>query len=357
MGAFPAERMLAVYSNFVAGQEVVYHARIYEPTMQQVGYGEVQKERVRVLNREAALDQFNQVVGYGPATWELWEYVQSKDDGGKDSSHWEMIGSGPITIGIIPLVSFRTGPRKGFSWRVEPPLKGLAYMQVEEFQQESNLKYIKEMTAFPMLAGNGVNPQTADGSKIEIPVGPKGVLFAPIGGDGEHGEWKYIEPTSQSLVFLQSDLDKLRSEMRELGMQPMASANLTVVTTANVSMKASSAVQAWTLQLQDALETAWLFTCMWINRADKPEVKIFKDFAVDLKDDSELTALQSAADAGTISKRQHFDELKRRGVLVPEADWDENEEEVAEQQEGLEPEQPIDPVTGKPIVVEPRVIQ
>jgi hypothetical protein len=45
--------------------------------------------------------------------------------------------------------------------------------------------------------------------------------------------------------------------MRNLGRQPLATANLTVVTTANVSMKAHSAVQAWALLLKDALEQAW----------------------------------------------------------------------------------------------------
>src|SRR5262245_13941652 len=106
------------------------------------------------------------------------------------------------------------------------------------------------MTAFPMLVGAGV-PQPADGSLLEVPVGPRGVLLAPLGTDGSHGDWHYIEPTAQALTFLQTDLEKLRTEMRALGMQPMATANLTVVTTANVSMKASNAVQAWALALKD----------------------------------------------------------------------------------------------------------
>jgi hypothetical protein len=61
-------------------------------------------------------------------------------------------------------------------------------MQIEEFQQESNLKSIKELTAFPMLAGNGVSPpdKRADGSEVIVPVGPRAVLFAPPAWTARH---------------------------------------------------------------------------------------------------------------------------------------------------------------------------
>jgi hypothetical protein len=71
--------------------------------------------------------------------------------------------------------------RHGMSWKVKPAFHDIAYMQVEEFQQESNLKTIKELTAFPMLSGNGVTPPPMARS---VPVGPRAVLFAPMGGDG-----------------------------------------------------------------------------------------------------------------------------------------------------------------------------
>lgn len=350
----PVERLIAVYSEFVGGQEVIYHARICEPITVVEGYSERTKERVRYLYREPlGMDASGKAAGYGPAYWELWEKVE--DPKGDDPA-WIMIDGGPITIGVIPLVPVMLGKRKGCSWQVEPPLRDLAYMQVEEFQQESNLKTIKELTAFPMLAGNGVTqPVDGNGEPMTVPVGPRACLFAPIGGDGQHGEWVFIEPSAESLTFLQSDLEKLRTEMRDLGMQPLATANLTVVTTANVSMKASSAVQAWALGLKDALERAWSITAMWLGQNNvKPVVNVHTDFAIDIAEESELTVLGSAQTRGVISKRQEFDELKRRGVLSEEADFEENSEEIAEQQEGLEAEMAIDPVNGKSINVRAR---
>ncbi len=201
-----------------------------------------------------------------------------------------------------------------------------------------------------MLAGNGVTPpMDASGVEIIVPVGPKATLFAPIGGNGEHGEWTFIEPTAASLTFLQMDLEKCRNEMRDLGMQPLATANLTVVTTANVAMKASNAVQAWAYKLQDALEQAWKITGMWMGQRAKVEVQVHTDFGIELEEGSELDALLRAQAQGILSKRTVQEAFKRRGVLPDEFNPDEEEELLASDQEGLMAEQSIDPVTGRPL--------
>lgn len=346
----PVERMLAVYSDFLNGQEIIVHARIYEPVNRRVGYGEACVERVRILNREAVIDDTGKVVSYEDATWEVWEEQKTKDAQGKEEVTWVLVDSGPITIGIIPLIPIVLGQRDGMTWKVDAPLKDIAYMQVEEFQQESSLKSIKEMTAFPMLAGNGVGaPKDEAGDDIVVPVGPKAVLFAPMGQDGQHGEWKFIEPTAQSLTFLKDDLQALRDEMRDLGKQPLASANLTVITTANVAMRAHSAVQAWAIKFKDALEQAWSITCMWMNRTDKVEVQVHTDFGVDFEAGTELEALLKAQGQGVLSKKTVQSEFKRRGVLSDDFDTDEEEQQLAEEEQGLSAEQAIDPVTGEPV--------
>jgi hypothetical protein len=47
----PAERMLAVYSVFFGGKEIITHARIYEPSTRRIGYTEQSVHRVRILDR------------------------------------------------------------------------------------------------------------------------------------------------------------------------------------------------------------------------------------------------------------------------------------------------------------------
>lgn len=360
----PAERLIAVYSAFVNGSEIRTHARIYEPRMERDGYGEKLCEYVREFDRAPLVDQISgEIVDYAPATWTLWKLVEGVDAQGKatDETTWIEVDGGQISIGIIPLIPYITGKRDGATWKVEPPLKDIAYLQIEEFQQESGLKNVREMTGYPMLAGNGVMPPTDEkGARVIVPVGPKAVLFAPPtdNSTGRSGSWSWIEAGGSSFAFLQKELESIRTEMRDLGMQPLTVSNQTVVTTQNLSIKAHSAVQAWALGLKDALEQAWVVTCMWLGQgADQaPAVKVHTDFGVEMDPGSELQELQAARVAKDLSQRTFWDELKRRGVLSDDFDADNEEELLATEQQGqdLQPEKLIDPITGLPLLT-PRV--
>lgn len=334
----PAERLLAVYSDFVGGQEVFYHARIRENVTVVDGFEEKCVERVRVLNRARVQDAFGNTTGFESATWEVWE------KGSNDA--WGKVDDGNITIGIIPLVPFIPGDRNGASWVVEPPLRDIAYLQVEEYQQESGLKNTIDLTCFPMLSGNGVTPPD-DGI---VPVGPRAVLFAPMGSDGNFGNWDFIEPGAESIKTVMDRLDKTRTMMRDLAAHPMVQANLTVVMSNQQAVKANSQIQAWAFKFKDAIEQCWKLTARWLNNSDEPEVEVHTDFSIDFQDSAEMGQLNNAQKGGVISKRLLFSEYQRRGMISENANFDKDQEEVAKDQEGLDPEQNIDLVTGQPIV-------
>lgn len=310
----PAKRMLAVYSDLVDGKEQVIHARIHEPETVRDGYGEKTVNRVRELNREPL-----EGGGYAPAIYRLWE--ERKD--AKGATEWVVIAEGAIAIGVIAVVPFIAGRRIEATWRFVPPMQDAAYLQVEHFQQETNLKSIKEQAAFPMLAGNGVTPPTNDdGSPKVVPVGPKSVLYAPPSGDGDHGEWKFIEPTAASLKFLADDVVATEQQLRELGRQPLTAqtGNLTVVTTAFAAQKGNSAIQAWCLNLKDCLEQALALTCLWLGDNSEPEVTVHTDFAVDMESDKAPDFLLKLRERNDISRVALINEAKRRDFLSPEYD-------------------------------------
>jgi hypothetical protein len=145
------------------------------------------------------VDAKGKVVSYGPAGFELFEKQKAKD--GKED--WVSIDSGPVTIGVIPLVPFLTGRRKGSGWSLVPPMQDAAHLQIEHYQQETALKSIKELTAFPMLAGNGVTPVMEGGKPPRSRSAPSRCSTRPTTGDnGQHGEWTFIEPSAESLKFL-----------------------------------------------------------------------------------------------------------------------------------------------------------
>ena len=336
----PAKRLLGVYADVVGGQEIIVHARIREDLTRRAGYDEVSVERVRVLNREPIVDVFDRIVGYAPATFEIWERQATERSG---SSTWVNVDAGNITIGVIPLVPFITGRRKGGSWRFVPPLRDAAFLQVEHYQQETALKSIKELTAFPMLAGNGVQPSMKDGKPQMVPVGPRSVLYAPPnGGDSNsHGEWAFIEPSSESLRFLAEDVKNTEQQLRELGRQPLtAQTGITVVSAAFASQKASSAIQAWALGLKDALEQAFVLTAAWLNETTSPTVAVFTDFALDATDDKGPTVLTEARKNGDLSRETYWEELQRRNILS--ADFDPEEEMDRLDKELPDPDSAVD---------------
>lgn len=352
----PAEKLLAVYSKFLNGKEIIFHARIDEKTIELDGYEEKTINRVRELNREPVLDNDGKIINFEPATFTVYEEDTEKDPKtGKEVSTWYVIDSGEISIGIIPLVPIILGKRDGTSWRTAPPIRDLAYMQVKLFQMENNLDCIKELCAFPMLSGEGVTGTDEKGAAIRVPVGPRAVLFAPALAHGT-GSWKFIEPAGNSLTFLQADIEKHKTEMRDLGYQPLTSANLTVITTANISIKAHSAVQAWALMLKDALEQAWKITTMWLKQNVQPVVFVHTDFGVDMEAGTDSASLAALETRGVISKKLEFEESKRRGLLSDDADYDEDQEQRATEDANnvLTPEVHIDPVTGAPIAVTPK---
>lgn len=335
----PASSVLAAYSAIIDGKEEFVHVRINEPVTVRDGFKEKTIERVRVLDREAMPDG-----SYGPAKYQVWE---KQKNGSHGKEEWvETDDRGPISIGVIPLVPFITGRRIGGSWRLHPPMRDAADLQVEHYQQESALKHIEELTAFPMLAGNGVSPPIGDNGKpMAVPVGPQAVLYAPPHGDKASGSWNFIEPGSESLNFLLKHIEQTAQELRELGRQPLTaqSGNLTVITTAFAAQKGNSAIQAWALNLKDALERAFALTLMWLKESGDVEVKIDTDFDLGMGDDDSFEHVMAMAsgDDPLISRETAISEAKRRNILS--AEFDQEKDELAIIKDMNRDHEPTDP--------------
>lgn len=319
--SIPAESLLAVYTDMVDGQEQVVHARIAEPETVRDGFGETTIERVRVFDR-AVVDG-----SYGPPTWQVYE-KEKNAQGGED---WVALQDPQtLTIGVIPLVPFITGRRKGSGWCVYPPMQDAADLQIELFQQESNLKHAAAMTAFPVFCGNGVDPERDDeNNAMPIEIGPGRVLYTGSSPDGNPA-WGIIEPGAQSLTFLAEQIKETIRELRELGRQPLTaqSGNLTVVTTAFAAQKGNAAIQAWALLLKDALENALRLTALWLAVEEDPSVSIDTEFDLGFGDDASFGHVLAMKQSGDISRKATISEAKRRAILSEDYDPDEDLDEI-----------------------------
>jgi len=347
-------RLLAVYSDFVNGEEIIIHARIDEPTTIVAGYIETTVQRVRVLHREpTSWDAVGKALTYGPAAWYLYELVttsQGTVTTGTNASTWRLVGAGVYSLGYIPLIPFVTGKRIAPSFTVRPPLRGLAWLQVEEYNQESNLKTVMELTCFPMLSGDGINPPE-DG--LKVPIGPRAVLYGGSNVEGKIGTWKFLEPSATSIKELQTKLEKTQNDMRDLSYQPLTLQNLTVITTGQVAVKANSAVQAWAIRFRDVIEQAFVVTANWVGRSDAPDVYVHTDFNVGLLDTAGFAQLMAMRANKDISREAIVNAAVRYGYLDDNFDPDADEQALAEEQANnqLQAEQTINPITGQPLAI------
>jgi len=289
----------------VNGSKVLSFIRIFEPNING-------PDHVRIFQRNDA----------GKIEWSLFEEIIQQTNTAKK---FKQIGGGLLTIDVIPLVPFITGRRNGSNWNIHPPMKAAADLQIQLYQDESALKFIKTASGYPMLAANGMRPEMeADGKTAKkLKTGPMRVLWGVPDGSGNHGQWAYVEPSAANMAFLKTDIDETKKDLRELGRQPLTaqSGNLTVITTAVAASKAKSAVAAWGFNLKDTLENALVITSKWISlNGYQPQVNVYNEYDDFTDGGEDLTELGAARRAGDLSQETYWSELKRRKVLAPEFD-------------------------------------
>lgn len=308
-----ARNIMEVRSEIVGAEEILTYIRILEPSNTSD-----KQDHIRIFMRDST----------GVVTWELWEKVP---DAKKIEHQFVMRDSGKLSINRIPLVPFITGRRDGRTFKFLPVMRDAADLQITLYRNESALEFIKVMAGYPMLAANGMKPdKDSSGNPKKLSIGPMRVLYGVPDGAGGHGTWSFIEPNANSMEFLQKNIDKTKQDLRELGRQPLTalSSQLTTVTTSIAAGKARSAVTAWALALKDALENALKITMMYMGSTDEPEVNVYTGFDNVMDDGSDVDALNAARERGDISQETYLAEYKRRKVLSPEFNYEDEKKRL-----------------------------
>lgn len=306
--------VLEVRSEIIGAKEHISYIRVFEPS------NNSDPDRVRVF------EKFGSVV-----SWTLWEEnekaIELKDKMVK-------VGEGTLSIDIIPFIPFITGRREGKSYKIYPTMRDAVDLQIVLYQEESGLQFIKTMAGYPMLAANGIKPERdKDGMPKKLAVGPMKVLYGVPDGNGNHGNWSYVEPNANSMEFLKKSIDSTKQDLRELGRQPLTalSSQLTTVTTSIAAGKAKSAVGAWALLLKDALENAFLITARYMNIDYETEVNVYNDFDNISDSNADVDNLLQARQNGDLSQETLWFEMKRRKILSPEFDSEAERNRILEE--------------------------
>jgi hypothetical protein len=308
-----AEDMIGWRSETIGGKETLTQIRFRECVTEPAGeYGEKVLDRIRVLWR----DRF-----------ELWQ----KDDKGD----WQLIGSGPVTLGEIPLATFYAA-RTGFM-TAEPPLEDLAHLNVAHWQSSSDQRHILHFARVPLLFGTALD--TEEGKSIEI--GPNRLIKA----QDPNGKLMFVEHSGASIGAGRQDLVDIEERMRVLGLELMVNmpGNQTATGKSIDTAQQNSAVKRMALSLQDALEQALVFMARWKELGDNGgSLQVNTDFGLTLQGSAEVQELLNARMAGEISRETFWAEMKRRGLLMD--DFDPEAEQLRLDEEGsVEDNSEVDP--------------
>ena len=127
----------------IGGAEVLTRIRFNEHSVGALPNGG--QEIVRKIREYALTD--------AGAEWKLYAPSEISAASNNKTSSWVIEGSGPVTIGKIPLVTFYTN-REGFMY-ASPPLMPLAELNLQHWQETSDQNNILHVARVPMLFGAG----------------------------------------------------------------------------------------------------------------------------------------------------------------------------------------------------------
>lgn len=187
-----------------------------------------------------------------------------------------------------------------------PPLKDLAFMNLQHYQESSDQSNILRIARVPVLFASGV----ADDAAIAI-----GSEYAIKGESG--ADLKYVEHSGAAIGAGRDSLKDLEAKMQSYG-SDMLENNGAVETATGRALRAgetNNRVALIALNLAAAVER----TLGWIayfNKVAEPDfhVDIHTEYGINSSAE-ELTALASARTMGDLSQEDYLQELKRRGLL------------------------------------------
>lgn len=288
------EAIIAAYSQFLHGKEMLTHVRIMETCVERRDWEEVTVTRVRVLE---------------PGKWELWAPRES----GKDDGEWIIEAEGTTGLSYIPLVTFYTSKRTGLM-ECKPPLTDLAHLNVAHWQSGSDQRNVLTVSRFPILAGAGV---PAD---YEIKVGPNNFLTT----EAAEGKWYYVEHTGAAITAGQTDLESLENQMATYGAEYLRKKSGTETATGRAldSAEAVSYLGATVMDFQDAVELALQYTADWLGLEEGGSVVLNHDLGLTEGDAAELDALLKMRAQRDISRKALLSAMRDRKVLPDDFDLD-----------------------------------
>ncbi|RZL39240.1 MAG: DUF4055 domain-containing protein, partial [Rubrivivax sp.] len=186
-------------------------------------------------------------------------------------------------------------------------------------QSQSDQDTILHIARVPILTARQCGPD------FTLKVGASAAVDL---GDGPNAELAYVEHTGAAIEAGKVSLDDLKDEMRQAGAELLVIAQVqkTATETSSEDAVGMCALQKIAEGLEDALDTMLQTFADWIGETQGGgHVDLFDDYGAMTMAEASAQILLQANTAGKISDETLRTELKRRNILSPNVD---EEEEV-----------------------------
>lgn len=320
------ENLIFAHGEVVDGVEVLTHIRIKEEIVEQVGFAEVVRQQIRVIELKED--------GTG-CRQQIWVLVKDR----KKKEEWKLKETFDYDIDAIPLVTFyatRDGLMLG-----KPPLTDLADLNISHWQSSSDQRAVLTVARFPILAVSGIDGDEGKG----LTVGPNNFLST----ENPQGKFYYVEHTGKAIAAGRQDLQDLQDQMADYGAEVMKKRVSGTTATESVldNAAATSPLQDMVLRFEDALNQVKYFMRKWTGEEDAGSFEVHRDFGANEVTSADVSSLIEARKNRDISRVTFLKEMQRRGMLDEDVDFDEDSEELekelmsinGEAQTDLDPDQ------------------
>lgn len=312
-----------------AGADVLIQLRLLETVVEHDGeFGEKVVEQVRVLYQGA---------------WQVFRKIEGKED-------WFLFDEGTTTINEIPFVFFY-GLRKTIGVG-ESPLLELAYQNVEHWQSGSDQQTILHVARVPILTIIGADDDT------QITVGASSAVKLPVGAN-----MMFVEHSGAAIAAGRESIKDLEERMRQTGAELLVFkpglTTATQVTSENEANKCT--LQRISEVFEDSLDQCLQFMAAWVGESEGGHVSLFNDFGAASLSDASAQLLLQANQSGKLSDESLVSEWKRRGILSPDLEWEDEQDRISEQGPSLgmmetlptQPTTQIEPPKPEPVDLSP----
>ena len=269
-------------------------------------------ESVSEPNGDFDTKEIEQVRVLGRGTWQTWR--QRETAGKKD---WVLHEEGATTLKRIAFVPVY-GKRLGYM-QATPPLLELAHANVEHWQTKSDRQTNLHMLSVPILFA-----RMLEAAILTVGVG------SAVKADHPDADMKYVEMSGVAVEAGRLVLLDLEDQMRQAGAELLVikPGNVTVSQTLADNEQGACALQKIAGNVEDAADQALQLMADWVNEPEGGHVTIFKDFGAATLAEASAELLFKGASTGLLSAESYFNELKRRGILSPDLDWETEQERI-----------------------------